>query len=59
MKQINVRLTDETHAKLQAIAKAEHRSMNNMLVALIERASISQGRGRSPSTPKGERESAH
>jgi predicted HicB family RNase H-like nuclease len=38
MKQINLRLPDDVHAKLAAMAAADRRSLNNMLVALIEEA---------------------
>ena len=37
MKQINVRLPDDVHAALVALAEAERRSLNNMIIALIER----------------------
>jgi predicted HicB family RNase H-like nuclease len=37
MKQINVRLPDDVHAKLVALATTERRSLNNMIIALIER----------------------
>ena len=38
MKQVNLRLPDDTHAKLTALAAADHRSLNNMIIALIEDA---------------------
>jgi predicted HicB family RNase H-like nuclease len=38
MKDIHVRLPDEIHAKLVAIAGAERRSLNSQLIVLIERA---------------------
>ena len=41
MKQINVRLPDNVHAKLAAMAEASHRSINSMVIVLIEDA----GRG--------------
>jgi hypothetical protein len=36
MKQINVRLPDDIHAKLAAMAEAERRSLNSMLIVLVE-----------------------
>lgn len=36
MKHVNVRLPDETHAALVAMAEAEDRSLNNMVVVLIK-----------------------
>ena len=36
MKHVNVRLPDETHAALQAMAEADRRSLNSMMVVLIE-----------------------
>jgi predicted transcriptional regulator len=44
MKHINLRLTDDTHARLKALADAEHRSINNMIVVLIERTHVDQDR---------------
>lgn len=38
MKSINVRLPDDVHAKLAALAEAERRSLNSMMIVLIERA---------------------
>ena len=45
---INLRLTDEDHARLVALAEAQRRSINNMLVVLIERAAADQDRPDSP-----------
>lgn len=36
MKQINVRLPDDVHAKLVALAEADRRPLNNMIIVLIE-----------------------
>jgi predicted HicB family RNase H-like nuclease len=38
MKQIKARVPDEVHAKLAAMAAADRRSLNSMLVTLIEEA---------------------
>lgn len=38
MKQLNMRLPDDVHAKLAAMAKADHRSLNSMVIVLIEDA---------------------
>jgi hypothetical protein len=38
MKQINLRLPDDVHAKLAALAAADRRSINSMLIVLIEEA---------------------
>jgi len=43
MKQLNVRLPDELHAVLRALAEAEHRSLNAEIVHLLaDTASRSQ-----------------
>jgi predicted HicB family RNase H-like nuclease len=36
MKQINVRLPDDIHAALAAMAEADRRSLNSMVIALIQ-----------------------
>ena len=36
MKHVNLRLPDETHAVLVTMAEAERRSLNSMMVILIE-----------------------
>ena len=36
MKQINARLPDETHAALKVMAEEDHRSLNAMLIFLVE-----------------------
>lgn len=33
---LNVRLPDDVHAKLAALAETERRSLNNMIIILIE-----------------------
>lgn len=38
MKQFNVRLPDDLHARLKKLAAHEHRSLNSQIVALLERA---------------------
>jgi len=38
MKQIKARVPDDVHAKLAAMAAAERRSLNSMLIVLIEEA---------------------
>lgn len=38
MKHVNVRMDDETHAALRALAEAEARSLNAMLIMLVRRA---------------------
>lgn len=38
MKQVNVRLPDDVHTKLAAMAEAERRSLNSMIIVLIEEA---------------------
>jgi predicted HicB family RNase H-like nuclease len=38
MKHVNLRLPDDVHAKLAALAEAERRSLNSMIVVLIEDA---------------------
>jgi len=38
MKQINVRLPDDVHAKLAVLADADRRSLNSMVIVLIEEA---------------------
>jgi len=48
MKQLNVRLPDDLHAALQALAEAEHRSLNAEIVHLLERASRDQTARDSP-----------
>jgi hypothetical protein len=42
MKQLNVRLPDELHAALRALAEAEHRSLNAEIVHLLEGATHDQ-----------------
>lgn len=37
MKQLNLRLSDELHAKLKVAAEAERRSLNAEIVVLLER----------------------
>jgi predicted HicB family RNase H-like nuclease len=37
MKHVSLRLPDDTHARLSAAAEADHRSINTMIVVLIER----------------------
>jgi predicted HicB family RNase H-like nuclease len=37
MMTLNARLPDNVHAKLKALAVADHRSLNNMMIVLIER----------------------
>lgn len=37
MKQLNVRLPDDLHAALKALAQREHRSLNAEIVSLLER----------------------
>lgn len=36
MKQITVRLPDDLHKRLETQAKAEHRSVNNLIEVLVE-----------------------
>lgn len=48
MKQLNLRLPDDVHAKLVALAQREGRSINNMLKRLIEQATEGQDRSDSP-----------
>lgn len=36
MKHVTLRLPDDTHARLAAAAKVDRRSMNTMIVVLIE-----------------------
>lgn len=36
MKHVNVRLPDEIHATLVAMAEADRRSLNSMVIVLIE-----------------------
>ena len=43
MKQINMRLPDEVHAKLAAMAEADRRSLNAMVIVLIEDADRKRG----------------
>jgi hypothetical protein len=38
MKQINLRLPDDVHESLKRLAQRERRSINAMIVVLIERA---------------------
>jgi predicted HicB family RNase H-like nuclease len=38
MKYIKARVPDDVHAKLAAMATADHRSLNSMLIVLIEEA---------------------
>ena len=38
MKQLNVRLPDDVHAKLIRLAEMERRSLNSMVIMLIESA---------------------
>ena len=40
MKQLNLRLPDDVHAKLAAMAEAERRSLNSMVIMLIEGADL-------------------
>ena len=47
MKHVNLRLPDDVHAKLVALTEAERRSLNSMIIVLIEdadRARDSPGR---------------
>lgn len=37
MKQLNVRLPDELHEALKALAETEHRSLNAQIIAMLER----------------------
>jgi hypothetical protein len=43
MKQIKARVPDDVHAKLAAMAAADHRSINSMLIVLIEEADRQRG----------------
>jgi len=43
MKQINVRLPDDIHAALAAMAEADRRSLNSMVIVLIEEAARERG----------------
>lgn len=36
MKHVNLRLPDELHEALKAAAEADHRSINSMVIVLIE-----------------------
>lgn len=36
MKKLNTRLPDDVHAALEAMAEADHRSLNAMIIVLIE-----------------------
>lgn len=38
MKNLNVRIPDELHARLKALAEREHRSLNAEIVHLLEQA---------------------
>jgi hypothetical protein len=38
MKQLNVRLPDDLHVALKALADTDHRSLNSEVVVLLERA---------------------
>lgn len=38
MKHVNLRLPDDVHAKLAALAEAGHRSLNSAIIVLIEEA---------------------
>jgi predicted HicB family RNase H-like nuclease len=38
MKHLNVRLPDDVHAKLAAMAESDRRSLNSMIIVLIEDA---------------------
>ena len=44
MKQLQVRLPDELHATLKALAEADRRSLNAEIVVLLEQASKEHGR---------------
>ena len=46
MKQLNLRLPDDLHTALAAAAEADHRSLNSMIVVLIERGLVMAGPGR-------------
>jgi predicted HicB family RNase H-like nuclease len=36
MKHVNLRLPDDVHAKLVVLAKADHHSLNSMIIVLVE-----------------------
>jgi predicted HicB family RNase H-like nuclease len=38
MKHVNLRLPEDVHAKLAAMAEADRRSLNSMIIVLIEEA---------------------
>ena len=38
MKHLNLRLPDDVHEKLTALAEADHRSLNSEIIVLIEEA---------------------
>jgi predicted HicB family RNase H-like nuclease len=38
MKHVNLRLPEDVHAELTALAKASRRSLNSMIIVLIEEA---------------------
>jgi predicted HicB family RNase H-like nuclease len=48
MKHVNLRLPDELHEKVKAVAEQNRRSLNSMLIVLIERALDQQDRPASP-----------
>lgn len=48
MVKLTLRLDETTRDKLKALANAERRSVNNMLIELIERAAAGQDRSDSP-----------
>lgn len=39
---LNIRLPDDVHEKLAALAEAERRSLNSTIIVLIERAELSE-----------------
>jgi predicted HicB family RNase H-like nuclease len=43
MKQLNLRLPDDVHAKLAAMAASDRRSLNSMAILLIEKADQDRG----------------
>jgi predicted HicB family RNase H-like nuclease len=44
MKHVNLRLPDDVHAKLEALADAGRRSLNSTLIVLIEEAAAGRER---------------
>lgn len=42
MKNLNLRVPDELHARLKALAESDHRSLNAEIVHLLDRASAEQ-----------------